>query len=202
MIWSKGHESNDLGILDVSKLQGVKGGAYFNLKHRMFRALWNAVWALLASWTPPPLHGWRAFLLRMFGAKIGKGVRIYGSARIWYPPNLEMGDYTVLGWHVNCYCQGKIVLEDFANVAQFVHLVTGAHNIDDPSFQLYTKPILIRRHAWLASCVFVGPGVTIGEGAVVGACGVVFRDLEAWTVYAGNPARKIRLRKPFDIPKN
>ncbi|MCX5516786.1 LbetaH domain-containing protein [Kaistia algarum] len=187
------------GVLDASKSGGVHGGAYFSLKHRLFRAVWNVVWLVFASWTPPPLHPWRRFLLRLFGAKIGKRTRIYGSARIWYPPNLEMGDYSVLGWKVNCYSQGKIVLEDYANVAQYVHLVTGSHDIDDPSFQLYTKPIRICRHAWIASDAFVGPGVTVHEGAVLGGRAVAFRDLDAWTVYVGNPARVVRPRKRFDL---
>ena len=191
-------DQSDSGILDASKSGGVHGGAYFSLKHRIFRAVWNIVWLLLASWTPPPLHPWRRFLLRLFGAKIGKHTRIYGSARIWYPPNLEMGDYSVLGWKVNCYSQGKVILEDYANVAQYVHLVTGSHDIDDPSFQLFTKPIRVCRHAWLASDCFVGPGVTVGEGAVLGGRGVAFKDLEPWTVYVDNPAKPIRKRKPFD----
>lgn len=187
--------SETSGILDANVSGGVVGGAYFSLKHRAFRAVWNVVWLLGAAWTPPPLHAWRRLLLRMFGAKIGRKTRIYGSARIWYPPNLEMGDYSVLGWKVNCYSQGKIILEDFANVAQYVHLVTGSHDFDDPSFQLFTKPIRICRYAWIASDAFVGPGVTVGEGAVLGARGVAFKDLEPWTVYAGNPARALRARK-------
>ncbi|WIW47819.1 putative colanic acid biosynthesis acetyltransferase [Bradyrhizobium sp. 62B] len=105
-----------------------------------------------------------------------------------------MGDYAVLGWKVNCYSQGEIILEEYANVAQFVHLVTGTHDIEDQSFQLYTKPIRICRHAWIASNAFVGPGVTVGEGAVLGACGVTFKDLEPWSVYVGNPIQKIRAR--------
>lgn len=182
------------GILDAEKSGGVHGGPYFSLRHRIFRAVWNLVWLTLASWTPPPLHGWRRMLLRLFGAKIGRHTRVYGSARIWYPPNLEMGDYSVLGWRVNCYCQGKVVLEQYATVSQYAHLVTGTHDIDDPSFQLYTRPIRIRRHAWIASNAFVGPGVTIGEGAVIGACAAVFKDIDAWTVHGGNPARFIRKR--------
>ncbi len=188
-------EQRDSGILDAARSGSARGGAYFSLQHRMFRAVWNMVWLLLASWTPPPMHGWRRFLLRLFGAKIGKKTRIYSSARIWYPPNLEMGNYSVLGWKVNCYCQGKIVLEEYANIAQYVHLITGSHDFDTPSFQLYTKPIRICRHAWIASDAFVGPGVTVGEGAVLGGRGVAFKDLKPWTVYVGNPAKVIRQRK-------
>lgn len=190
------------GVLDVSDGLAVHGGAYFSLKHRVFRGIWSLTWLLLASWTPPPLHAWRRFILRIFGAKIGHKARVWGSTRIWYPPNLEMGDYSVLGWRVNCYSQGKIVLEDYANVAQYVHLVTGTHDVDDPNFQLYTKPIKICKYAWIASDAFVGPGVTVNEGAVLGGRGVTFKDLEPWTIYVGNPALPLRKRKKFEIQKN
>jgi putative colanic acid biosynthesis acetyltransferase WcaF len=109
-----------------------------------------------------------------------------------------MGDYSVLGWRVDCYSQGRIILEEYANVAQYVHLVTGSHDIDDPNFQLYTKPIRICKGAWIASGAFVGPGVVVGEGAVLGGRGVTFRDLEPWTVYVGNPARATKHRRIFD----
>lgn len=190
------------GILDVGDGNAVHGGAYFSLKHRMFRGVWNITWLLLASWTPPPLHAWRRFLLRLFGARIGRGARIWGSTRIWYPPNLEMGDYAVLGWKANCYSQDKIVLEDYANVAQYVHLVSGSHDIDDPNFQLVTRPIRICRSAWIASDAFVGPGVTVHEGAVLGGRAVTFKDLEPWAVYVGNPARSVRMRKKFEIKRH
>lgn len=183
------------GLIDPGRTDLLHGGPSFTLGHRAFRACWNVAWLLLAAWTPPPLHGWRVLLLRLFGARIGRGVHVYGSARIWYPPNLEMGDHSVLGWKVNCYCQDLIVLEDYANVAQFSHLVAGSHDVDDPAFPLVTKPIRICRGAWIASGAFVGPGVVVGEGAVLGARGVAFSDLQAWTIYAGNPARPLRARR-------
>ena len=181
--------------LPASNSRALKGEASFSFGNRAFRALWNLVWLLLASWTPPPFHGWRRFLLRLFGAKIGKGARIYGSAFVWYPPNLEMGDYSVLGWKANCYNQGKVTLEEYANVAQYVHLVSGTHNIDAPDFQLYVKAVRIGAWAWIASDAFVGPGVMVGQGAVLGARAVTFSNLEPWTVYVGNPARALRKRK-------
>jgi putative colanic acid biosynthesis acetyltransferase WcaF len=171
----------------------------FAWSHLMFRAVWNMTWLLLAAWTPPPMHPWRRLLLNLFGARISKGARVYGSARIWYPPNLEMGKGAVLGWHVHCYTMDKIILEDFAEVAQFNHLVTGTHDTESDKFQLYTKPIRICSHAWIASGCFIGPGVVVNEGAVLGARGVTFKDLEPWTIYGGNPARPIRPRRNFTL---
>jgi putative colanic acid biosynthesis acetyltransferase WcaF len=181
--------------LDASQSDALHGGPSFSFGNRVARAVWTVTWLLLAAWTPPPLHGWRRFLLRAFGAKIGRGARVHGSTRIWLPANLEMGDYSILGWNVNCYCQGKVTLEDYAVVSQYAHLVTGTHDFDSPGFQLYTRPIRICRHAWIASDAFVGPGVTVGEGAVLGARGVAFKSLDPWTVYSGNPVQRLRNRR-------
>jgi putative colanic acid biosynthesis acetyltransferase WcaF len=70
----------------------------------------------------------------------------------------------------------------------------GSHDIEDPYFQLIAKPIVIGAQAWVAAEAFVGPGVTIGEGAVLGARAVTFTNLDAWTVYVGNPARRLKVR--------
>lgn len=188
-----------MSVLDAKVAKPIEGGPSFAIQHRLFRAVWYVCWLLLASWTPPPFHAWRRFLLRLFGAKIAQTARIYGSARIWYPPNLEMGEHSVLGWRTLCYSMDRIVIEDYGNVTEHAFLLTGTHDIDDPSFQLRTKPIHIGRHAWVAARATVGPGVTIGEGAVLGGAGVAFKDLEPWTVYAGNPARKLRARKHVNM---
>lgn len=172
----------------------------FPLSNRLYRAVWSVTWFLLAAWTPPPLHAWRRLLLRSFGARMARGSRIYASARIWYPPNLTMGVNAVLGPHVNCYCQGRITLGDYAVVSQSAQLVTGTHDIDSPDFALVTGPIMIGHHAWIAASAFVGPGVTIGDSAVLGACAVTFKDLPARSVYVGNPAKFIRMRDDITSP--
>ena len=169
----------------------------FTWSHLLYRLLWNATWLLFAAWTPPQLYAWRRFLLNVFGAKVAKGARIYGSARVWYPPNFEMGRGAVLGPKSLAYSMAKIVLEEYAEVAQFNRLMTGTHDINSPTFQLYAKPIRICSHAWIAAACFVGPGVTVKEGAVLGGAGVTFKDLEPWTVYGGNPARVIKVRRRF-----
>ena len=187
--------SSETGVLDTAGRSSLEGAPSFSLQNRMFRFAWIFTWGLLASWTPAPLHGWRCFLLRLFGAKIGSGVRVYGSANIWYPPNLEMGDFACIGWNSVIYCQAKITLQSHATVSQYAHLVAGSHEIDSPSFQLYAQPISIGAYAWISSGAFVGPGVDVGEGAVLGARGVAFAALKPWTVYAGNPAKEIRQRR-------
>jgi len=191
--------SKDRNIPPATR-QARVGGPSFSLRNRIFRAVWIVAWALLAAWTPPPLHAWRRLVLRAFGAKVGRGARIYGSVRVWYPPNLVLGNDALIGWQVNLYNQGMVTIDAHAVVSQFSHIVTGTHDIDDPLFQLQGRPIHIGKYAWVASDAFVGPGVSIGEGAVLGARGVAFRDLQPWTVYRGNPAVEIKKRRPFSLP--
>lgn len=181
-------------ILDAQAHNTWEGGKSFSLKHRLHRALWSIVWGLLASWTPPPMHGWRRFLLKLFGARMAPTAVVYGSARVWYPPNLIMGDYACLGPKVNCYCMAEISLGSHALASQGAHLCAGSHDISDPNFQLFAKPIRIEDAAWVAAEAFVGPGVIVKEGAVLGARSVAFRSLEAWTVYTGNPASVLKAR--------
>jgi putative colanic acid biosynthesis acetyltransferase WcaF len=133
-------------------------------------------------------------LLRLFGANLANTCGIYGSARIWDPRNLEMGAYSCIGRRVICYSMAKITMGPYSLVSQGAHLCSGAHDITDPNFQLKAKPIVIGEKAWVAADAFVGPGVTIGEWAVLGARGVAFSDLAPWTVHVGNPALALRKR--------
>ncbi len=183
-----------MALLDASISKPLEGGPSFSVRHRLFRLLWNVTWAVLASWTPPPLHAWRRLLLRGFGATISPTARVYGSARIWYPPNLTMGAHACLGPGAVCYCMATITIGDRAIVSQRAHLCGGSHAVDDPDFQLVARPITIGAQAWVAAEAFVGPGVKVGEGSVVGARCVVFKDTEPWGVYSGNPASRIRGR--------
>jgi putative colanic acid biosynthesis acetyltransferase WcaF len=186
---------SDRHILDARAAGSRAGGASFPLRHRLLRAAWIGCWGLLASWTPPMLHGWRRTLLRLFGASVAKTARIHGSVRVWYPPNLTLGDNALVGPGVHCYSMAPIRIGADAVVSQRAHLCAGTHDVDDPHFQLKAMPIEIGAGAWVATEAFVGPGVAIGEGAVLGARGVTVKDLDAWGIYAGNPARFIRTRR-------
>jgi len=149
---------------------------------------------LLAAWTPPPFHAWRRCVLQLFGARLHSTARVYGSARVWYPRNLTMHAHAVIGPRVNCYCMDRITLGERVVVSQGAQLCGGTHDISDPHFQLMTRPIVIGAGAWVAAEAFVGPGVTVGEHAVLGARAVLFKDAEPWTVYAGNPAVGVKRR--------
>jgi putative colanic acid biosynthesis acetyltransferase WcaF len=184
-----------MDILDAHKRDTWKGDPSFTLRNRLYRLVWSAVWLFFASWTPPPLHGWRRFLLRAFGARIAATANIYASARIWSPANLCMGEYACIGPRVTVYSMALITFEPYSLVSQGAHLCAGTHDIEDQAFQLQARPISIGFRAWVAAEAFVGPGVNIGDGAVLGARACAFRDLEPWTVYVGNPAKALRARK-------
>nr|WP_020184869.1 hypothetical protein [Methylopila sp. 73B] len=167
----------------------------FSRRQRLARLGWRALWLVAARWTPPPLFAWRAAVLRLCGARIAPGARVYPSVAIWWPPNLAMGAHASLGPGVICYDVAPITIEAYAIVSQRAHLCAGGHDIDDPTFPLVARPIVIGRGAWIAAEAFVAPGVTLGEGAVLGARAVATRDLAPWTVYVGNPATAGRQRR-------
>lgn len=166
----------------------------FSLKNRVARLIWAIIYTLFFQSSPRPFYEWRSFLLRCFGAKIGKGCHVYPKARIWAPWNLVMADYAGMADDVNCYSMAIVSLGTKVVVSQGTYLCTGTHDYEDPSFQLYAKPISISDNVWLCAESFIHPGVTIGEGSVIGARSVVTKDMPAWTVCAGNPCKPIKPR--------
>lgn len=181
-------------LLDASQSRPLEGGASFSLGNRLLRLVWMTAWLLLARFTPPPLHAWRRLVLRLFGAKVGKGARVHGSAMIWLPGNLELGPHTLIGPGARLYNQGRITIGARSVVSQRAHICASTHDIHDPHFQLVCRPIAIGDQCWVAAEAFVGPGVTMGDRAVLGARGALFEAAETDGVYAGNPARLVKQR--------
>jgi len=105
-----------------------------------------------------------------------------------------MGDHSCLSHNVDCYCVALVKLGAHSTVSQYSYLCTASHDFENAKMPLVTSPIIIGEGAWVTADVFVGPGVTIGEGAVVGARSSVFKDVAPWTVVAGNPANLIKKR--------
>ncbi|MBS1712894.1 MAG: putative colanic acid biosynthesis acetyltransferase [Armatimonadetes bacterium] len=169
-------------------------GPSFSLSNRLKRLAWNIVRSLLFRTSPRPLHGWRRFLLTSFGAKIGKGANVLPKAVVWAPWNLEMEEFAAVADNVTVYNMARITIGRKATVSQGVHLCAGTHDYESKNFQLYAEPITVGADAWLCAECFVGPGVTIGEGAVVAARAVVVKDVPAWTVCGGNPCRPLKPR--------
>jgi len=142
------------------------------------------------------MHGWRCMLLRLFGAEIASPCYVYNNVEIWAPWHLSMASHSTLARRVICYSMAHISLGERAVVSQGVHLCTGSHDYESENFQLFARPIEIGADAWVCAEAYVGLGVSIAPGAVIGARSVVTRDQPAWMVCAGNPCRPIKPRKP------
>lgn len=173
-------------------------GPTFTFKNRCRRALWQFVWVVFARYSPPPLHKLRIAVLRLFGARVSYNAFVYPDVRIWAPWNLIMDDYATLARGVICYNIASVTLSRKAVVSQYAHLCTGTHDYRDRSFPLLAHPIAIGPRAWVCANAFVGPGVRIGEGAILSAAGVSTTDLADWSIYRGNPAVLLKSRAPID----
>lgn len=183
-----------MSLLDASKTRPLEGGASFSLGNRLARVVWGLAWLVLCRFTPPPLHAWRAAVLRAFGARLGRGVRVHASVKIWLPANLELADNVLIGPGAILYNQGRISIGARTVVSQRAHVCASSHDIHDPNFQLVLRPVRIGAGCWVAAEAFVGPGVEMGDGAVLAARGALFGNAEPGGVYSGNPASYLKSR--------
>lgn len=167
----------------------------YSISNKIRRLLWTICWTILARPFPRgTFMPWKRFLLHLFGAKIADTACVHASATIFMPWNLEMKDYACIGPCVDCYNAAPIIIGSNAVISQRAYLCTASHDITLPTHPQIEKPIIIEDKVWVAAEAFVGPGVTVGEGAVVGARACVFKDVEPWTVVGGNPAKFIKKR--------
>ena len=168
-----------------------------SFRSKMLRVLWHIVWLLL--FRPTPRAGIfkkiRILLLRLFGARVSWRSNVMPSCRIWQPWKLTMGEYACLGEDVDCYSVDMITLDAQSTVSQGVKLCTASHKTSSRRFELATAPIHIKADAWVAGWAIILPGITIGNGAVVGAGAVVTKNVEPWTVVCGNPAKIVKKRQ-------
>lgn len=170
-------------------------GRNARFRYLIKRFLWSCVQLPFWPSMPRVFSPLRITLLRLFGARIGRGC-LLGSARVWIPWNLEMDEFAVVANGVELYNLAPIRVGANSVVSQRSYLCTATHDYTKPDFPLYSKPITVDANAWIAACAFVAPGVNVGEGAVVGACSVVTKDVPPWTVCAGNPCRVVKTRQP------
>lgn len=175
-----------LNLFKIPK--GFRGRSAFTVQ------LWWLVQATLFAWSPQFTYKWRNFLLRCFGAKIGVNVVIRPSVRITYPWKLSVGDNAWVGDNVDLYTLGQIIIGKNAVVSQRSYLCTGSHDYQTNTFDIFAKPIVIEDEAWVATDVFIAPGITIGKGAVIGARSSVYKNMPQGMVCIGNPAKPIKKR--------
>ena len=186
-----GHERASATAADRAK-------SPYSFREKVRRVLWDYFGQPAMRLTFHDWYGVRASWLRVFGATIGKNVRLRPSVRVEIPWNLTIQDNCGIGDNVILYCLAQITLEENCTVSQYAHLCAGTHDYTRPDMPLVTKPIVIGRDTWIAADVFVGPGVRINHGCVVGARSSVYKDLEPGGIYTGNPARKLRDRESLD----
>jgi putative colanic acid biosynthesis acetyltransferase WcaF len=164
-------------------------------REQVLRILWVLARPAF-RFSPRPFFAWRRLLLRLFGARVGAAVNVYGSAVITMPWNLDIGDSSAIGEGALIYNLGRVSIGSRVTVSQRAHLCAGTHDHTRRDMQLLKPPISVENDAWICADAFVGPGVTVGAGAVVGARAVAVKDVPAWTVVVGNPARSVGPRLP------
>src|SRR5262245_42534873 len=199
------HPCNPLkhdGLENERRTQGPgDGGAdpylrpAFSIGNRLRRAFWACSWFLLFRFTPVPCFRWRSMLLRAFGATIGPNNFIYPSAWIFAPWLMKTGAVVTIGRGAAIYNPGGVMLAHHSIVSQNAYVCGATHDYDAPEFPFQSKGIVLGPYSWIGARAIVLPGVTLGEGSVLGAGSVTARSLDPWWVYAGNPARRIKPRR-------
>lgn len=184
-------KTNQVFNIDLSKYNQSN---YDRGKNGIIIILWWIIQGTVFRYSLHNAYKWRAFLLRLFGAKIGRNTKIRSSASFYYPWKITIGDNTWIGDNVTLYSLDKIIIESNCVISQKSYLCTGSHEISSEHFQLVTKPIIIGKGVWIASDVFIYPGITVEEYAVVAARSTVTKCLSSMKVYAGSPAKYIKDR--------
>lgn len=166
----------------------------FRGKSALICQLWWICQDTLFRLSPQALYGWRRFLLRLFGARIGKSVIIRPTVRVTYPWKLIIGDYAWIGDNVELYNLGQIQIGSHSVISQRSYLCTGSHDYQSTDFAIYSRDIVVEDSCWIATDVFIAPGVRVGTGAVIGARSSLFENAAPGCIYIGNPARNKRFR--------
>jgi putative colanic acid biosynthesis acetyltransferase WcaF len=176
--------------LDVNANRGARK---YGMRVQVARVLWGLA-TFVFRLSPRPLWGWRRVLLRAFGARIGAEVHVYPTARITMPWNIEIGELAAVGDNAIIYALGAIRIGARATISQGAHLCAGTHDWRNPEMPLLTPPITIGEQVWICADAFIGPGVSIGDRAIVGARAVAMRSVPADAIVVGNPAAVVSSR--------
>ena len=169
----------------------------FSFLQKCARVLWGCAYVMLFRTTFAriyPFQLWRNLLLRMFGARTWYQAQYFPTVRIWAPWNLKTGRSVAIDEYVDLYNVAPITMGHMVSISRRAFLCTASHDISDVGRPLKTAPIKIGSGVWIGAEAYIGPGVTIGDGAVIAARAVVVKDVPAWTVVGGNPAKFIKAR--------
>ena len=192
LIFSKSLQSilNKNNRLNFEKIRNHK---FYTKAEYLGRFLWSLT-SPLFNLSPRNFFFWRSFLLRIFGAKVGRNVHIYPSAKIYIPWNLQIDDFSSIGEWALIYNLGKVMIGKGATISHKAQICSGTHQYESPELPLIKKNIQIDNYAWICTEAFIGPGCKVGEGAIVGAKSVVVKNINKWEIVAGNPAKYIKKR--------
>ena len=175
-----------------NEIPRVPSRSPYSFREKVKMALW---WTVEATLFKPSLHkmnGWRCFLLRLFGAKVGRNTFINSRAKIWFPWNLCIGSNGGIGFDALIYNLDRVDIGDYATVSQRCHVNTGSHDYADPAFPLVTRPVKIGAGAFVGADSYIGWGVSVGEMAVIGARSVVVSDIPEYVVAVGHPCMVLK----------
>lgn len=189
------------GAAPELRVEGHRTPSGWPLRVKLLRALWWPWQLLFLSGTGRLLSPLRVAALALFGARIRGPVLVMDGVKVWHPWSLAMQPHSTLGRGVEVYNFADVTIGEQATVSQYAYLCTASHDHTLPSMPLTYRPITIAAQAWITAGCFIGPGVSIGQGAVCAARSVVVRDVAPWAIVAGNPARVVgrrRLRRPAD----
>lgn len=164
-------------------------------REKIGRLLWSWTEAVFFRLSPRTCYRWRNWLLRRFGAEIHSTAHIRRTAKIEVPWNLKVGANAGIGDHVILYCLGPVTIGTRVTISQYAHICAGTHDYTRRDMPLLRPPITIEDDVWIATDAFVGPGVTVGRGTVVGARACVVKDLPPWKICVGNPAVPVKDRE-------
>ncbi len=181
--------------LDIGACRNLKSYSFFDYIKRILWTITSPAFFL----SPRNMFYWRSFLLRIFGAKVGKNVNIYPSAKIYMPWNLKIGEFSSIGEWALIYNIGKVEIGKSVTISHKTQLCSGTHDYTNPKLPLIKKRIIIHDYVWICTDAFIGPGCEIGEGSIVGAKTVVVKNLGNWSIFVGNPAKFLKRR---EIMKN
>jgi putative colanic acid biosynthesis acetyltransferase WcaF len=181
-------------IIDRLDVAANRRAAKWTRQELFGRFLWDLAQPI-SRLIPRHFWGLRLCLLRLFGARVGRDVRVHRTVRIAIPWNLSVGDEAAIGDCVKIYNLGQVSIGAQATISQGAHLCAGTHDHRRPDLPLIKCTIEIGRGAWVCADAFVGPNVTVGDFAVLGARAVVIRDVPPGAVVAGNPARIVGQRE-------
>ena len=177
----------DLSRFDNTKTVDPGAGA-------VKRTLWYFTNALFFLNPCFPFRSLKPMLLRLFGAKVGRGVVIHPGVNIKFPWKLSIGDHCWIGQRAWLDNLDRLTIGDHVVISQGAMIIQGSHDYKKVDYPTYTRPVVLENGSWVGAGAIVTLGVTMKSHSVLAAGSMASKDLEPYTIYQGNPAQPVRER--------